>query len=199
MSFSNIRKPYTPKTGPSKYTFNGICNEDTTFSAVIDGVTKVLKHSEFNKIIDILCKEKWGKVVPEKSLLNFAYNRADTPVGTRSPKVDKDGEYYDGYSEDTMFFCASTKVEDAPEGILIIDQKREPLPAIAGKPVNGDYVNAIIDVFAYEYEGKRGISAGLAGIQYLHKGEPFGNNVPVKAQAFDEELIEDEDNQDECF
>jgi hypothetical protein len=208
LSFADIRKPYKSEKGEAKYTFNGICSDDTTFEVTDSkGVKKELNHKEFIKVVNRLCTDKWGKIIPPALLLNFAYNRADTPVGTRSPKITKDGEYYEGYEADTMYFSASTSVENAPKGILIIDQKKQPLDATTGKPVNGDYVNAIIDVYAFEYENKKGISASIGAIQYLRKGEPFGSNVPVDPDQFDEELVdEDEDapetgdlDEDDCI
>lgn len=193
MSFANIRKPYVPKTGDSKFTFNGICSADTTIEIrKADGTKVVLPHTDFQKVIDRVCKDKWGKTPP--TLQNYAYNRADKEVGPRAPKIDKEGKFYDGYEADTMFFAAATKVADAPEGIMVISQKREPLPASAGHPVNGDQVNAVINIFGYEYEGKKGLSASLEGVQYLRKGEPFGA-TKIEKDAFDDELddLEEED------
>jgi hypothetical protein len=62
-------------------------------------------------------------------------------------------------------------------------------------PVNGDYVNAIINIFAYEYEGKKGISASIEAVQYLRKGEAFGT-AKVTVDAFDDEEMEDLDADD---
>lgn len=193
MSFANIRKPYVPKTGDQKYTFSGICSGDTKIDVTIDGKKLLLPHTEFSKVLDAVCKDKWGKT-PAK-LEMYAYARADQQVGSRGAKINEDGDYYDGYDEDTWFFAAGVKVADAPDGVLIVDQKREPLPASAGHPVNGDYVNAILNLFAYEYEGKKGISASIEAIQYLRKGEPFGA-AKASAEAFDEELEEELDEEE---
>jgi len=198
LSFSNIRKPYTPKTGDPKYTFTGICSADTTVEATVDGKKIVVPSTQFEKVIlASLCKEKWGKT-PGK-LEMYAYSRADQQIGSRGPKKNEDGEYYEGYDENTWFFSAGTKVDDAPAGILVVDQKRQPLPASSGMPNNGDYVNAIINIFAYEYEGKKGISASLEAIQYLRKGESFGT-AKVTVDAFDDEDMDEVDETDEvCF
>lgn len=189
LSFANIRKPWRPKTGDAKYTANFICSEDTQVAVTIDGKKRVIPHDQVQKVFDRMCKEKWGKTPPK--LENYAYNCADGST-TRDQYVNDDGDYHDGYDEETWFFVAGTREEDAPEGILIIDQQREPLPASSGHPVSGDYVNAIINLFCYEYEGKKGISASLEGVQYKKKGEPFGA-AKVEASAFDEEELEDED------
>tara|TARA_R110002110_G_scaffold2750_5_gene13188 strand:+ start:1224 stop:1856 length:633 start_codon:yes stop_codon:yes gene_type:complete len=192
MSFANIRKPYRPKTGDAKFTFNGICSDETTLEITKADRSKVkLPHTDFQKVIDKVCKEKWGKTPGNLQL--YVYNRADKEVGPRGAKMDSDGEFYDGYEADTMFFAAATKEADAPEGIMVVNQKREPMPASKGRPVNGDYCTLIMNVFAFEYEGKKGLSASLEGVQYLRKGEPFGA-AKIDKDAFDDELDElDED------
>jgi len=194
LSFANIRKPYTPKTGDAKYRCNLICDENTKVEIKKEDGTKItVPHHRMQEIIDKILKDKWGKL-PGK-LENYLYNRADTQVGPRGPMLNTDGEYYEGYDKDTMFFAAGAKVADRPEGILIIDQKREPLPASSGHPVSGDYVNAIINAFAYEYEGKKGVSASLDAIQFLRKGKPFGA-TRATADSFDEEELEDEEEEE---
>ena len=197
-SFLNIRQPYTPKTGDSKFTGNFICADDTEVS--LDGGKTWLPHAgAMERAILQLCHDKWnGKITPK--LENYAYCKADGS-GTRDKYVNDDGEYYEGYSADTMFFVAGVKVKDRPGGPLIIDQKRNPLPAEAGHPISGDYVNTIINLFAYEWDGKKGISASLEGIQYLRQGEPFGAKA-VEASAFDEEEVEEaegEEGNNDCW
>ena len=195
MSFGHIRKPAKPiGEEKPKFAFNGICSADTTFEVDVDGTKKTFKHDQVDKIVSRLCKEKFGKDIPKNMLTNFLYNVASAQVGTRSPKINKDGDYYDGYDENTMFFAVNTKVEDAPNGILIVDQKRNPLSATSGHPVNGDYVNVVIDAYAYEFKGKKGISGSFGAVQYLRKGEPFGSSAAVEATAFDEELMEEGDD-----
>lgn len=191
LSFANIRKPFTPKIGDPKYTASFICSDDTMIEVTgPDGSKKVLPHSKMEEVIKKVATEKWQKVPARMEL--YVYARADQQVGSRGPRINEDGDYYDGYTEDTYFFTAGTKVEDAPDGILIVDQRRQKLDATSGHPVSGDYVNAVINIFAFEYEGKKGVSASLEGIQYLRKGEPFGASK-IDANAFDEEDLEDDE------
>lgn len=193
-SFLSIRQPYTPKNGDAKFTGNFIVSEDTTVTTKVGGETITGTAKDvMNKVIPALCKEKWGKV-PAK-LENYVFCKADGS-GTRDAYTNDDGDYYDGYSEDTWYFAAGTKQRDKPNGILIVDQKRMQLPPEAGHPVSGDYVNVILNVFAYEYEGKKGVSASLEGVQYLREGEPFGAGS-VSADAFDEEEVEEEAEDDD--
>ena len=194
LSFSNLRKPYTPKTGDPKYTFTGICSADSTVEATIDDKKVTVPSTDFEKIILAkVCKDKWGKTPAKLEL--FVYSKADQQVGSRGPKINEDGDFYDGYDANTMFFSAGTKVADAPNGILIVDQKRQPLPASTGMPNNGDYVNAIINIFCFEQDGKKGISASIEAVQYLRKGESFGT-AKVTVDAFEDEEMEDLDADD---
>lgn len=193
MSFSNLFTPWTPAGGDPKFTFNGICSDDTTVTVTnADGKQVTVPHTKFPEVIAQIVKEKWGKAIPATKLQLFVYNRADTEVGSRGPRINDEGEYYEGYEADTMFFSAGTKVKDAPDGILVVDQKRNKLDASSPHPVNGDYVNAVLSVYAYEYEGKKGVSASIEGVQFLRKGEPFGAGK-IEATAFDEEELEDDE------
>lgn len=194
LSFANIFNPFVPKNGKGDPKFNAsfICSEDTMIEVTIDDKKKILHHSEMPKVMARMCKDKWGKDIPAAKLQTYVYARADQQVDSRGPKINEDGDYYDGYAEDTFYFAAGTKEADAPDGILIVDQLRNKLEAKSGHPVSGDYVNGIINAFAYEYEGKKGISASLEGVQYLKKGEPFGASK-IDTNAFDEEELDDDD------
>ena len=198
LSFANIFKPNTPKSGEPKFNANGICSDATVIVVKnADGTKTTMPHTDMPKVIAQICKEKWGKEIPAAKLFTYVYARADQQVDARGPKINSDGDYYDGYEPDTMFFSASRKASDAPKGILVVDQQRNRLDASAGHPVSGDYVNLIINVFAYEYEGKKGVSASLEGVQYLRKGEPFGASAATE-NDFDEEELDDSDA-DDCF
>jgi hypothetical protein len=199
-SFLNIFQPYTPATGDAKYGATGICDENTRVVFTHEGKKQDIPYSDFSKVVlPILTKEKgWNKV--PKVLTNYAFARADETVGSRGPKIsNKTEEYYDGYTEETYFFTGSTKVEKMPNGPLIIDQKRMSLRAANGKPISGDVVNLLLNVFMYEYEKKKGVSASFEGIQYVRKGEHFGA-APAEPSAFDEEELEEGDEgEDEGF
>ena len=187
-SFLNIRQPYSPKTGEPKFTGNFICNDETTVS--LDGGKTWQPYADaMNIALTQLCKDKWNGKVPAK-MENYVYCKADGS-GTRDAYVN---------DEETRFFVAGVKVKDRPHGPLIIDQKRLPLPAESGHPVSGDYVNVILNLFAYEWEGKKGVSGSLEGIQYLREGEPFGAKA-VESSAFDEEEVDEAEGaeDDDCF
>jgi|TARA_R110000764_G_scaffold100289_1_gene185245 hypothetical protein len=193
LSFSDIRKPYVPSDGSApKFNATGICTDETRLVFSFEGKKYDIPHTDFNKVVvPMLFKEKgWDKV--PKVLQNYSYARADESVGSRGPKISsKTEEYYDGYSEETMFVAGSTKAERAPQGILILDGAKNPLEATSGKPVNGDVVTLLMGFYAYEYSGKKGHSASLDGVMYVRKGEHFGA-AAAEPSAFDEEELEDE-------
>jgi hypothetical protein len=197
MSFAHIRTPQKP-TQPDelpKFKFNGIVSDETRISFTHGGKSYTVKPSDMPKVELLLLKEKFGNEVkrpaaPIWASSNFLYNVAEQQVGSRSPKIDQEsGDFYDGYEEGTYFFSAS-----APEGEppLVVDQKRRELAASSGHPENGDYVNVIIDAFAYEYKNKKGLSGTVKGVQYLRDGEKFGAARGVEASAFDEEELDDD-------
>lgn len=197
MSFSHIRTPQKP-TQPdeaAKFKFNGIVSEDTRIVFTHNGKKLTAKISDMAKVEDLLLKEKFGQGVkrPAEAIWKantFLFNRADQQVGSRSPKIDQEtGEFYEGYNEDTYFFAANSDQGDAP---LVIDQKCRALPATSGHPENGDFVNCIIDAYAFEYQGKKGLSGTIKGVQYLREGDKFGAARGIDSSAFDEEELEEE-------
>lgn len=206
LSFENIRKPYTPKTGAPKWSSSFICDENTT---VIyedkDGKRHEIPHTKFNEVILPLLLEERDIKMPKVGFFPFLYARADQQVGTRKPKIsEKTGDYYKGYEEDTMFFSAGTKVEDNPDGPLILGPKPSdgPLAASTGKPKSGDYVTALISAYAYSGDNGTGISGGLEGVQYLRKGEGFGGQSAADPSSFDEEEVEEDEvdgDADDCI
>ena len=192
LSFSDsIRHAKPDRSGRVKHSANFICTADTCVIVEIDGEKKKFKpEGNMQKVIDRVCKEKWGKV-PAK-LKNWAFNKADGS-GTRDEYTNQDGDYYKGYDENTWFFAASKLAEQVPDGLTIVDQQREPLPASSGYPRAGDFVNARIEIYAFEAENDQGVTASLEGIQMLKKGTPFGGGTPLDAkEAFDEEELEDD-------
>lgn len=46
--------------------------------------------------------------------------------------------------------------------------------AVTGGWTSGDWGNVKLSFFGYEFQGKKGVSAGLRGIQFLFHDEPFG-------------------------
>ncbi|CDH07893.1 putative protein p50 [Xenorhabdus bovienii str. oregonense] len=98
---------------------------------------------------------------------------------------------YDGYAG-CMYISASNKARP-----LVIDRDRTPLTAQDGRPYSGCYVNATIDIFAYDNNGK-GISATLLGVQFLRDGDAFTGGGVASVDDFDD-LSEGADAETEDF
>lgn len=193
LSFASHRQPATGEKEP-KYKCKVICSEDTTVVvSYMDGTKKTIHHSEVPALMEAIAKDKWGKVPAKYD--PYLYSRADQKVGSRDAVTDKEGNYYEGYDKDTWFFAASVAASKCPDGLLIVDRKRVPLPASSGHPISGDYVNVRMSPFAYEFEGKKGVSGTLEGILYLREGVPFGAKMST-ADDFEEEEFEDEEEED---
>lgn len=80
---------------------------------------------------------------------------------------------------------------------LILD--RDPnvhLTPADGRPYAGCYVNANIEIYAYDKSGN-GISANLGGVQYNRAGDSFVGGTPAKPEDFDNIGMDDE-NEPPC-
>lgn len=86
---------------------------------------------------------------------------------------------YDGY-EGSMYISANNKARP-----LVIDRDRTPLTAQDGRPYSGCYVDASIEIFAYDNQGK-GISASLCGIQFRKDGDAFAGGGVASVDDFDD-------------
>lgn len=126
-----------------------------------------------------VAKELW-KDNADNVLKGMEKNRKCLRDGDQN--VKSDGSTYDGYPGN-LYVVAKSKTRPT-----VVDGKRNPLVAADGKPYNGCYVNAIIDVYATNKKeaGGNGIFAELKGVQFLRDGDAFGGGGAVSASAFDE-------------
>lgn len=98
---------------------------------------------------------------------------------------DGDTKEYDGYAG---MMALTAKNSARP---LLIDRDKTPLTAADGKPYAGCYVNASVEIFAYDSSGI-GISASLKGVQFVRDGDAFGGGAPASADEFDDLGVEEE-------
>lgn len=135
----------------------------------------VAKGSDQAKAIDAaiaaVAKEKWPKTW-EKVLASIKGN------ANKFCWQDGDTKTYDGY-EGMMALSAGNKARPS-----VFDRDKTALTKDDGKPYAGCYVNAVIDIFAYDNTGN-GISASLGGVQFVRDGEAFSGGRPASADAFD--------------
>lgn len=137
-------------------------------------------------------KAKWGEKTAEK--IKSAVARDKLPWHDGDNNADKPyGAAYKGL----VYVSARTNAKSMMPSVYDKDPdpvspKRSPagkllprpLKATEGKPYSGCYVNAWIDVFAYENEGV-GIGAGLAGVQFHADGERLAGGTVAREDDFE--------------
>ena len=195
LSFNDLFEPKVLE-GKSKFSATLLCSADTKIQYTDSkGEKRLVPHDQVNGLVDHILKEKFGKIPPKTK--NWAYNKADGST-TREEYIDKDGNYYAGVDKDTWFFTASKLEGKCKNGkMTVLDQRREPIEASSGLLHSGCYVNAVIDIYAYDADkAGKGVSASLEGVQLLRKGEALGFTPVDATNDFEDEEIEAEDDAD---
>jgi hypothetical protein len=98
----------------------------------------------------------------------------------------KEGEGFEG----NMFIAANSETRPS-----VFDGMRNPVTSDDGIVYSGCYVNASIDIYAFDNVSK-GNSAGLRGVQFLRKGDAFGGGAPADESEFDEIGVAEEGGDD---
>lgn len=95
-------------------------------------------------------------------------------------RVNKNGDVYDGYAGNT-YITAKTSIRP-----LVIDSDKSPLTQADGRIYSGCYVNVRLDLYANTAPSKKGVFAGLKGVQFVRDGDAFGGGSPARVDEFDE-------------
>lgn len=186
LSFSQLFAPKASGEGAPKFKANFILSGDSAVK--IDGkVTKGI--AKIEAAMKVACngvmKEKFGKV-PAKSK-NWALRDGAEVIDSSTD------EPYDGYGEGVTYIAASSQQDRPPQ---VVD--RDPsvsINAIDNKIKDGDFVYAVIDVYAFDAtknQGGKGATAGLQIVQFFKKGEAFGESQ-LDASSELADLGEDEE------
>lgn len=193
LSFNDLFEPKSINGGKPKFTGTFICSDDTKIKfANKEGKQVIVGHEKMQDVCDHVLKEKFGKVPAKAS--NWAYNKADGST-TRDEYTNDDGDYWAGFDEDTFYISAGKEAAKCKGGeMTVLDQRREPIEANSGLLFSGCYVNVVIDVYAYDGDSGKGVTASLEGVQLLRKGEALGITQIDAADDFDEEEIDAEDD-----
>lgn len=144
----------------------------------------VEKGSDMEKTIEAavkqVAKDKWN--TKADSVLKSIRNNPN-----KFCFQDGDSRDYDGY-QGMMALSSSNKARP-----LLIDRDKTPLTAADGRPYAGCYVNATVELFAYDKSGN-GIAASLKGVQFVKDGDAFGGGAPASPDEFDDLGVEDEED-----
>ncbi len=95
-------------------------------------------------------------------------------------RVNKAGDIYDGF-EGKMYVTAKAVARPG-----VYDRARQPVTADDGVVYSGCYVNAIFDLYANTDPKRKGVFAGLTGVQFVKDGDSFGGGAPARADDFDD-------------
>jgi hypothetical protein len=127
------------------------------------------------EVIETALKEKF-KEVPKKY---------ETCLLDGDAETDNDGNAkHPGY----WFISTRSSVDYPP---VLIDAKRQPV-LDATSWVSGDWGNAKLSFFGYEFEGKKGVSTSLRALQFTKKDEPFGATLDPESVAKEFDEVEEE-------
>lgn len=200
LSFNDLFKPKAISGGKPRFSATAICltgdeagNPDELKTTLTysnnDGKRVSVPFEKMEALCDHVAKEKWGKK-PAK-LKNWAFNKADGST-TREEYVNEDGDYWAGFNEDTFYISAAKQEERCVDGKLtVIDQLKQPIAANSGKIFSGCFVNLVIDIYAYDNDEGKGVTASLEGVQLKKKGEALGITQIDATDEFDEEEIDE--------
>lgn len=125
-------------------------------------------------------KEKWGAKEVEKIYNSICHSN------NRFCLRDGDSKEYDGYAGN-LYLSASNKSRP-----LVIDRNTSPLTAQDGRPYSGCYVNATIEFYGYDNNGK-GVSASLRGVQFFRDGDAFTGGGVASVEEFDDLSMPEEE------
>ncbi len=150
-SFLNVFKAVSYNNGDPKYGVQLIVPKDH----------KGLE--AFEKAVLEVAKEKFPSKVKGSKI------SASLKMPLRDGDIERD-EYPDIY-ENTYFFSASSSRR--PQ---VFDRDKSALAEDDGVMYSGCYVNASLNVYAFDVQGNKGVAVGLNGLQFVKDGEPLGGN-----------------------
>lgn len=185
VTIRNVRLSYPVLFEPKAFknpdgTFSGTPKHSASFlldkaknAADIAALTKAALHTK---------KEKWQ----------------DKPVNLTGKSI-RDGsekEATDGYGPSVVFISASHNPKPGDNWAkCVVDEKLNPVTAEDAKFYAGCYVNATVKAWAQDNGFGKRINWQLVNIQYLRKGEPFGEKPVPVSSTLKEEVCEDDNTQ----
>ncbi|HGJ5883251.1 DUF2815 family protein [Arsenophonus sp.] len=177
IKLNNVRLAFPDLFEPSQFSGQSEFKYRATFliaknrTDLIEEIKAGIKH---------VIGEKWGTKDIEK-IYNSICNNPN-----RFCLRDGDSKEYDGYAGN-LYIGASNKSRP-----LVIDRNTSPLTAKDGRPYSGCHVNATIEFYAYDNNGK-GVSASLRGVQFFRDGDAFSGGSVASVDEFDDLSMAEEE------
>ena len=179
LAFAALFEPKSVGSGAdAKERFSAAFALDPKTPPMIESAPGKWAPSSWEDIIHTLAKAKYKD--KWEGILKELYQK--DRVAFRAGPLTKDGEVYQGF-EGKWAINASNDAKP-----LILDNALDPetgrlrrLTVVDGRPYNGCYVNAVLDVWAQDHSnpqfGKR-INASLKSVQFIRDGDAFGGGAP---------------------
>lgn len=162
LSFVNVFEPREDLQGRMKYSTGVLISKKDT--KTINRLQTAFKQL----LNDPKTKEKFGGKM----------NNVDLPLRDGDDKSETEG--YAGH------FYINAKANRQP---LIVDRDKQEI-VDPDEVYSGCYAQVIISLYAYNYQGKRGIAAGLEAVRKLADGPKFGGST-ISTNDFDDSLLGD--------
>jgi hypothetical protein len=135
------------------------------------------KNSEFHKAVvaamNKVCGEKYQSPEIWKTL-----QRDKRCLRTGEEQVDKNGNVRPAFKDQMLLVVKN------PKPILIVDADRTILTAESPRPYAGCYVRPIVDIYAFEVKGARGVYATITGLQFSKDGERISGGSTASVDDF---------------
>lgn len=165
--------------------FNPRTNDDGTAGKY--GCTIIIPKSDTKTLSKIkaaiaAAKERYTSLNPtKKAPANTTLHDGDGPT--------PNGDEYGPECKGAYVMSVSTKTRP-----VIVDRDKNPI-LDASEVYSGCYARVILNFYAYDTAGNRGISAGLNGVMKIADGEPLAGAVVTDADWDDDwdDLPEDDD------
>lgn len=174
LSYANIAQPRKNDDGTSKYSAQIIIDKDDK---------KTIKRLK-NAVEELKQDPKAVAKVEGKT----AFLQLNLRDGDADPTVEDQFDTYAG-----KYFINANNAKQP----IVFDRDKNKMDTfeIEEEIYSGVYVQVQLSVFAYNFNGKKGIGFGLNGIRKVRDGERLGG-VHVAASDFDDDDLGDTDDDD---
>lgn len=168
LSYAHIFKTYANEGNAPKYSCSLLFPKSDKKN--IERLKQTLKEM----LADPDNRQKWG---------------TSNAAALKMPLRDGDAEKPDDQNYKGMYFLNASANPDYPPKVVLMD--RTPV-ADPSEVYSGCWVQAVLDFYAYNSHGNKGIGVGLRGIRKLKDDKPFTKSE-VSDSDFSDDFIDDDD------
>lgn len=138
-------------------------------------------------------KKKWAAMFALADKVAFAFHKKhikDFPANWKKPVRDgAEKDHLDGYGAGKKF-AAMTSTRK----VGVFDRNRQPITDEEDFYA-GCFARAVVNAYAYDKKGGKGVAFGLINVQKTGKGEPFGASRLTAEESFDDDLGPEEEGE----